>query len=99
MKARIRPAVVADAAAIVSLGREIDRDQLATIDSFRAAALGITRILASNDRENAPMVAVNRKLGFTEAAIVESYAKAPASTTSPGGASSRSTTCSTRGRW
>jgi L-amino acid N-acyltransferase YncA len=36
LKARIRPAVVADAAAIVGLGREIDRDQLATADSFRA---------------------------------------------------------------
>ena len=35
----------------------------------------MTRILTSNDRENAPMLAVNRKLGFTETALVESYAK------------------------
>jgi RimJ/RimL family protein N-acetyltransferase len=43
--------------------------------SRRAAALGITRILTSNNRENAPMLAVNRRLGFTETAVVESYAK------------------------
>jgi GNAT superfamily N-acetyltransferase len=49
---------------------------LAKIESARrAAGLGITRILASNNRENAPMLAVNRKLGFTETAVIESYAK------------------------
>ena len=40
-----------------------------------AAGLGITRILTSNDLDNAPMLAVNRKLGFTATAVVESYAK------------------------
>ena len=35
MNARIRPAVVSDASGIVGLGREIDRDQLATDASFR----------------------------------------------------------------
>jgi len=49
---------------------------LAKIESARrAAALGITRILTSNNRENAPMLAVNRKLGFTETGVIESYAK------------------------
>jgi GNAT superfamily N-acetyltransferase len=49
---------------------------LAKVESSRrAAALGITRILTSNNRENAPMLAVNHKLGFTETAVVESYAK------------------------
>lgn len=49
---------------------------LAKIESARrAAALGIMRILTSNNRENAPMLAVNRKLGFTETAVAESYAK------------------------
>jgi len=49
---------------------------LAKVESSRrAAALGITRIVTSNNRENAPMLAVNRKLGFTETAVVESYAK------------------------
>ncbi len=41
----------------------------------RAAALGITRIVTSNDLENAPMLAVNRRLGFTETAVVESFVK------------------------
>jgi GNAT superfamily N-acetyltransferase len=49
---------------------------LAKVESSRrAAALGITRILTSNNPENAPMLAVNRKLGYTETAVVESYAK------------------------
>jgi GNAT superfamily N-acetyltransferase len=49
---------------------------LAKIESARrAAGLGITRILTSNNRENAPMLAVNRKLGFTKTAVVESFAK------------------------
>ena len=36
MHARIRAAVVSDASGIVRLGRAIDRDQLATDESFRA---------------------------------------------------------------
>ena len=36
MKETIRPAVVSDALAIVALGREIDRDELATDASFGA---------------------------------------------------------------
>ena len=43
--------------------------------SYRAARLGITRIVTGNDLENAAMLAINRKLGFTETAVVESYAK------------------------
>ena len=49
---------------------------LAKVESARrAAALGITRILTSNDVANAPMIAVNRTLGFTETAVVESFLK------------------------
>ncbi len=49
---------------------------LAKLEStHRAAELGITRIVTSNDLDNAPMLAVNRKLGFTETAVVESFAK------------------------
>lgn len=59
--------------------RDRRRRGLATLakveSSRRAAALGMTRILTSNDRENAPMLAVNRKLGFNETALIESYAK------------------------
>src|SRR4029077_7608252 len=43
--------------------------------SYRAARLGITRIVTSNDLDNAPMLAINRKLGFAETAVIESYAK------------------------
>jgi GNAT superfamily N-acetyltransferase len=43
--------------------------------SYRAARLGITRIVTSNDLDNAPMLAINRKLGFTETAVITSYAK------------------------
>jgi RimJ/RimL family protein N-acetyltransferase len=49
---------------------------LAKIESSRrAAALGITRILTSNDRENEPMLAINCKLGFRVTGVVESFAK------------------------
>jgi GNAT superfamily N-acetyltransferase len=49
---------------------------LAKVESSRRAArLGITRIRTSNDLDNAPMIAVNRKLGFTETAVVESFVK------------------------
>ena len=49
---------------------------LAKVESARrAASLGITRIVTSNDLANAPMLAVNRKLGFTATATVESFAK------------------------
>lgn len=49
---------------------------LAKIESTRrAAALGIHRILTDNDHENAPMLAINRKLGFRETAVVESLMK------------------------
>lgn len=41
----------------------------------RAAELGITRILTGNDDESAPMLAINRKLGFTAAGVVESFSK------------------------
>ena len=49
---------------------------LAKIESARrAASLGITRIRTSNDLGNEPMLAVNRKLGFTATGIVESFSK------------------------
>jgi len=46
-----------------------------TASARRAARLGITRIVTGNDRANAPMLAVNRRLGFTETVVVESFAK------------------------
>jgi GNAT superfamily N-acetyltransferase len=49
---------------------------LAKVESSRrAAALGIRRILTSNDRENEPMLAINRRLGFRESGTLETYAK------------------------
>ena len=49
---------------------------LAKIESTRRAAeLGVTRILTGNDVENAPMLAINDKLGYTPTVVVESYAK------------------------
>lgn len=49
---------------------------LAKIESARrAAALGVTRILTNNDLANHPMLAINRKLGFTPTAVVESFSK------------------------
>lgn len=41
----------------------------------RAAALGITRIVTSNDLGNSPMLAINGRLGFTPTAVVESFVK------------------------
>jgi hypothetical protein len=50
---------------------------LAKIHSTRcAAALGITRILTSNDIDNEPMLAINKRLGYTPTVAIESYAKA-----------------------
>ncbi len=46
-----------------------------TESARRAASLGITRILTSNDIDNAPMLAVNHKLGFEDTAVVESFRK------------------------
>lgn len=49
---------------------------LAKVESARrAASLGITRIVTSNDVDNAPMLAVNRKLGFTATAEVASFVR------------------------
>ena len=49
---------------------------LAKIESSRrAASLGIERILTGNDVGNEPMLAINRKLGFTQTAVVESFEK------------------------
>jgi GNAT superfamily N-acetyltransferase len=49
---------------------------LAKIDSTRrAAALGITRILTSNDVDNAPMLAINQRLGYTPSVVIDSYTK------------------------
>jgi GNAT superfamily N-acetyltransferase len=49
---------------------------LAKVESERrAASLGITRILTSNDLDNAPMLAINGKLGFVPAAAAESFTK------------------------
>lgn len=41
----------------------------------RAAELGITRVVTGNDRGNEAMLAINRRLGFTETAVLESFAK------------------------
>jgi RimJ/RimL family protein N-acetyltransferase len=41
----------------------------------RAAELGIRRIRTHNDLDNAPMLAVNRKLGFRDAGTSETHAK------------------------
>ena len=49
---------------------------LAKIESTRRAAeLGITRILTGNDLDNAPMLAINAKLGYAPTDVIESYAK------------------------
>ena len=49
---------------------------LAKIHSTRrAAALGITRIITSNDTDNRPMLTINDRLGYTPTVVVESYAK------------------------
>ena len=46
------------------------------VDSLRRArAAGLHTMLTSNDLENAPMLAVNRKLGFEATVLVESYEK------------------------
>ena len=63
----IRVATVSVASAIATLAK--------AESSYRAARLGITAIVTSNDLENAAMLAINRNLGFTETAVVESYAK------------------------
>jgi GNAT superfamily N-acetyltransferase len=41
----------------------------------RARDAGLRTMLTSNDLENAPMLAVNRKLGFEASVLVESYEK------------------------
>ena len=49
---------------------------LAKIESSRrAAALGVGRIVTGNDLDNAPMLAINQKLGFVESEVAESYVK------------------------
>jgi GNAT superfamily N-acetyltransferase len=49
---------------------------LAKIESSRrAAALGITRIVTGNDLDNAAMLQINRRLGFTPSEVIESYVK------------------------
>lgn len=46
------------------------------VDSLRRArAAGLRTMLTSNDLENAPMLAVNRKLGFEPSVLVASYEK------------------------
>jgi len=49
---------------------------IAKIESTqRAAGLGITRIVTSNDLDNRPMLVINEKLGYTPTVVIESYAK------------------------
>lgn len=46
------------------------------LDSLRQAReLGLDTMLTANDLENAPMLAVNRKLGFEPSVLIESYEK------------------------
>jgi GNAT superfamily N-acetyltransferase len=47
--------------------------KVASLDRARAA--GLRTILASNDLENAPMLAVNRKLGFEPSILIEEFEK------------------------
>lgn len=42
----------------------------------RARAAGLRTMLTSNDLENEPMLAVNRKLGFEPSVLIENYEKA-----------------------
>src|SRR5262245_28488799 len=49
---------------------------LAKLESTRRAAeLGTTQILTGNDLDNAPMLAVNAKLGYEPTVVIESYDK------------------------
>jgi GNAT superfamily N-acetyltransferase len=43
----------------------------------RARATGLRTMLTANDLENAPMLAVNRKLGFEPTIVLENYEKTP----------------------
>jgi GNAT superfamily N-acetyltransferase len=47
-----------------------------TASLHHARAAGVETMLVSNDLENEPMLAVNRKLGFEPSALVEHYEKA-----------------------
>jgi hypothetical protein len=42
---------------------------------MKATIRALSIIVTGNDRENALMLAVNRRLGFTATAVVKSYAK------------------------
>jgi len=49
---------------------------LAKVESTRLAAqLGITRIVTGNDLDNAPMLAINRNLGYRPTVTIESLSK------------------------
>ena len=53
----------------------------------RARDAGLRTMLTANDLGNAPMLAVNRKLGFTASVVVEDYERRTGTTTSPDSAS------------
>lgn len=49
---------------------------VAKIESTRrAATVGLTRILTSNDVDNRPMLAINDRLGYTPTVVIDSYTK------------------------
>ena len=53
-------------------GRGLAR--LVKLDSLRrAAATGIQRVIAANDAENAPILAVNASLGYRQAKVLTNY--------------------------
>jgi RimJ/RimL family protein N-acetyltransferase len=57
-------------------GRGLGLATLAKLElTPRAAELGIIRFLTSNDLDNAAMLAINRKIGFTPTRVVRSCAK------------------------
>lgn len=67
------------------------------VDSLRRArAAGVRTMLTTNDVENAPMLAVNRKLGFEPSIVVEDYERRRTGTTTRPDSASPTTRTSAR---